>query len=69
MANMRFSSSFLVLASAGAVLARPAGLDKVKRRAIELRESYHFIVAGGGTAGLTVADRLSEAFPESEWRY
>jgi hypothetical protein len=31
----------------------------------ELLENYDFVIAGGGTAGLTVADRLSEAFPES----
>jgi len=31
----------------------------------QLREGgYDFIIAGGGTAGLTVGDRLSEAFPD-----
>ncbi|CAN9346117.1 unnamed protein product [Alternaria alternata] len=30
----------------------------------ELRPSYDYIIAGGGTAGLTVADRLAEAFPD-----
>ncbi|KAH8882927.1 GMC oxidoreductase-like protein [Thozetella sp. PMI_491] len=30
---------------------------------ITLRDEYDFIIAGGGTAGLTVADRLSAAFP------
>jgi choline dehydrogenase len=40
----------------------------VKRQVLQLRPSYDFIVAGGGTAGLTVADRLTEAFPESTVR-
>ena len=32
----------------------------------QLREGgYDFLVAGGGTAGLTVGDRLTEAFPDS----
>jgi choline dehydrogenase len=32
------------------------------------KEGYDFIVAGGGTAGLTVGDRLSEAFPNRVWK-
>ncbi|KAK3321765.1 hypothetical protein B0H66DRAFT_618870, partial [Apodospora peruviana] len=36
----------------------------VKREASELLHTYDFIIAGGGTCGLTVADRLTEAFPD-----
>ncbi|KAH8888807.1 GMC oxidoreductase-like protein [Thozetella sp. PMI_491] len=45
-------------ASAGALPFR-----SVKREVSQLRDKYDFIIAGGGTSGLTVADRLTEAFP------
>ncbi len=38
-------------------------LTSVERQVTKLRDSYDFIIAGGGTTGLTVADRLTEAFP------
>ena len=34
-------------------------IAQVKRHASELNDSYDYIVVGGGTSGLTVADRLS----------
>jgi choline dehydrogenase-like flavoprotein len=35
----------------------------LKRHPSELAPSYDYIIAGGGTSGLTVADRLTATFP------
>ena len=56
-------STALLLGSLALVQAIPTRRI-VKRQVEELRDSYDFVVVGGGTSGLTVADRLSEAFPE-----
>ncbi|EQB43828.1 hypothetical protein CGLO_17473 [Colletotrichum gloeosporioides Cg-14] len=52
-----------VLSIAEALPRRAQSL--AKREVTELREDgYDFVIIGGGTAGLTVADRISAAFPE-----
>jgi len=60
---MAFPTTFLVHLLA--VLVNASHHAAIKRQALELDNTYDFIIAGGGTAGLTVADRLSQAFPES----
>ncbi len=44
-----------------AASGRPQGLRgaKILQRAADVEEEYDYIIAGAGTAGLTVADRLS----------
>ncbi|KAK5661361.1 hypothetical protein OQA88_11259 [Cercophora sp. LCS_1] len=38
----------------------------VKRHTNELSTSYDFVIVGGGTCGLTLADRLTEHFPQKQ---
>ncbi|KAK3391183.1 hypothetical protein B0H63DRAFT_558035 [Podospora didyma] len=41
-----------------------AGPASIRRHVSHLRSCYDFVVVGGGTSGLTVADRLTESFPK-----
>ncbi|KXX77652.1 Oxygen-dependent choline dehydrogenase [Madurella mycetomatis] len=52
---------FILACFANAASALPAA--SIRRQVSQLRSNYDFIIAGGGTSGLTVADRLTEAFP------
>ncbi|KAM7212418.1 GMC oxidoreductase [Rhypophila decipiens] len=60
-------SLFLGLATLATCFTPAAIAERVPRNVIrstsQLRPNYDFIILGGGTSGLTVGDRLSEAFP------
>ena len=65
---MRLVKSFAIGASiiSSVVEALPSRVQSFARRQVtELRDEYDFVIIGGGTAGLTVAHRVSAAFPKS----
>lgn len=59
-----FFSPVVLLGAIGLASAAPRA--HLKRQTTQLRESYDFVVIGGGTAGLTVADRISEPLSDSK---
>lgn len=62
MAPPIFSAIVLALTAGLASAAVPRGIHKARvlKEPTELEESYDYVIVGGGTAGLTVADRLTE---------
>jgi len=54
-----------IVGSSTLAASHGSSFRSVKRQASEIRDVYDFVIIGGGTSGLTVADRLTEAFPES----
>ena len=55
------SSLCLALALTGPSLALPRGVEhSIVLQSRQAEESYDYVIVGGGTAGLTVADRLTE---------
>jgi choline dehydrogenase len=54
-------AAFVSLAALTSAASIPT--SHVKRQTTELRDKYDIVIVGAGTSGLTVANRLTEAFP------
>jgi len=64
LSKMGFLRTTLVwLAVVASATAVPSA--NLKRQVSQLRSSYDFVIVGGGTSGLTVANRLTAALPSS----
>jgi choline dehydrogenase len=51
---------FRLLVFATTAYALPSHRARIVGRDVALQDSYDFLIVGGGTSGLTVADRLTE---------
>ncbi|KAI5807816.1 hypothetical protein DFH27DRAFT_510405 [Peziza echinospora] len=60
MAPVLLRSLFLATLAISLVTAHPAKYAKVLKREEAPKESYDYVIIGGGTSGLTVGDRLTE---------
>lgn len=57
----RFSGPLLfLLLTTQLVLGLPNSQSTILKRSEEVKDAYDYVIIGGGTAGLTVGDRLTE---------
>jgi len=60
--NLRFILNWTIAILSFKALARPESVYGARHltRSEQIEASYDYVIVGGGTAGLTVADRLTE---------